>query len=224
MSGSGAEVGGAIPSLMATNMALTGLIGMIVNTLYQMTIGGVVSLVEDRENDFTQEMFVTPISRYAIIIGKIIGSSITSLFQLVGVFAVALLLRIPLGGVDIVRLLLLSPILYLAGGAFGICFISFVRDPKVAGMGSLLLVFPQMFLSGVLIPIRHASGLLALLTYIMTMTYSVDLARAFFYWGSSEYSRTVLYSPLLDLVVTAAFFVVFSIIGTVLFTRAEQYR
>ncbi len=78
---------------------------MIVNTLYQMTIGGVVSLVEDRENDFTQEVFVSPISRYAIIIGKIIGSSITSLFQLVGVFAVALLLRIPLGGVDIVRLL-----------------------------------------------------------------------------------------------------------------------
>jgi len=29
------------------------LTGMIVNTLYQMTIGGVVSLVEGRENDFT---------------------------------------------------------------------------------------------------------------------------------------------------------------------------
>src|SRR5258708_2994208 len=72
--------------------------------------------------------------RYAIISGKISGSSITSLFQLVGVFAVALLLRIPLGGVDIVRLLLLSPILCLVGGAPGICFISFVRDPQVAGM------------------------------------------------------------------------------------------
>jgi hypothetical protein len=72
--------------------------------------------------------------RYAIISGKISRSSITSLFQLVGVFAVALLLRIPLGSMDIVRLLLLSPILRLAGGAPGICFISFVRDPKVAGM------------------------------------------------------------------------------------------
>jgi ABC-type multidrug transport system permease subunit len=86
--------------------------------------------------------------------------------------------------VDIVRLLLLSSILYLAGGALGICFISFVRDPKVAGMGSLLRVFPQMFLSDVLIPIRHASGLLALLTYIKPMTYSADLARAVFYWAA----------------------------------------
>src|SRR5690348_1106421 len=71
-------------------------------------------------------------------------------------------------------------------------------------MGSPLLVFPQMFLSGVLIPVRHASGLLALLTYIMPMTYSVDLARTVFYWGNADYSRIVLYSPLLDLVVTAA--------------------
>jgi ABC-2 type transport system permease protein len=200
------------------------LTGMIVNTLYQMTIGGVASLVEDRENDFTQEMFVSPISRYAIITGKIIGSSMISLFQLVGVFAVALILRIPLGGMDVVRLLLVTPIFCLAGGALGTCFIGFVRDPKVAGMGSLLLVFPQMFLSGVLIPLRHASGLLAILTYIMPMTYSVDLARAVFYWGNAEYSRIVLYNPLLDLAVTAAFFAVFSIVGTALFTKAEQYR
>ncbi len=91
-------------------------------------------------------------------------------------------------------------------------------------MGLLLRVFPQLFLSGVLIPIHHASGLLALLTSMMQMTYSVDLARAVFYWGSSAYRRTVLYGPLLDLVVTAAFVAVFSIIGTVLFTHAEQYR
>jgi len=80
-----------------------------------------------------------------------------------------------------------------------------------------------MFLSGVLIPIRHASGLLAILTYIMPMTYSMDLARAVFYRGKPEYSRVVLYSPLLDLVVTVVFFVVFSLVGTVLFMRAEQY-
>ena len=149
---------------------------------------------------------------------------VTSLFQLVGVFAVALPLGIPLGGVKFVRLLLLAPVLCLAGGALGVFFIGFVRDPKVAGMGSLLLVFPQMFLSGVLISLRHASGLLALLKYIMPMTYSVDLARAVFYWGTPEYSRVVLSGPLPDLVVTSAFFVVFSVIGTILFALAEQYQ
>lgn len=200
------------------------LVGMIVNTLYQITIGGVSSLIEDRENDFTQEIFVTPISRYSIILGKIIGASGTCLFQLIEIFVIAFILRIPLDGMEIARLLLLSPVICLAGGALGVCFIGLVREPKAAGMGSLLLVFPQMFLSGVLIPVRHASGLLATLTAIMPMTYSVDLARAIFYWGHVEYNLTVLYNPLLDLVVTATFFVVFSSVGTILFTRSERHR
>ena len=37
------------------------LIGMIANTLYQGTITGMTNLVEERENDFTAELFVAPI-------------------------------------------------------------------------------------------------------------------------------------------------------------------
>jgi hypothetical protein len=36
------------------------------------TAQGVISLIEDRENDFSQEIFVSPISRYAIVFGKIL--------------------------------------------------------------------------------------------------------------------------------------------------------
>ena len=39
------------------------LIGMLVNGLFMITMMGVNSLVEDRENDFTQEILVAPISR-----------------------------------------------------------------------------------------------------------------------------------------------------------------
>ena len=50
------------------------LIGMIANSMYQGTITGVTNLVEERENDFTAELFVAPISRYAVLLGKLIGS------------------------------------------------------------------------------------------------------------------------------------------------------
>ncbi len=53
------------------------LLGMIAATIAMNTMMSVTSLVEDRENDFTQEIFVAPISRYSIILGKIIGGSIT---------------------------------------------------------------------------------------------------------------------------------------------------
>ena len=80
------------------------------------------------------------------------------------------------------------------------------------------------FSVGVLIPVNHSSGLLAVLTYLMPMTYLVDLARAVFYWGTAQFSHIVVYNPALDLLVTAVFFAIFSSVGTIFFTRVSQQR
>jgi ABC-2 type transport system permease protein len=108
------------------------LIGMIANTMYQGTIVGVTNLVEERENDFTAELFVAPISRYAVLLGKIIGSSIASLVSLVGIIAMIFVMQIPMNFGDLLRVIALAPVLALAGGALGVLFIGFVQDPKVA--------------------------------------------------------------------------------------------
>ena len=56
------------------------------------------------------------------------------------------------------------------------------------------------------------------------MTYSIDLARNIFYWGKPEYAAAVLNSVGLDLAVTVGFFLVFTIVGTYLFVRADRNR
>src|SRR6476646_3542929 len=109
------------------------LIGMIANTMYQGTITGVTNLVEERENDFTAELFVAPISRYAVLLGKLIGSGIAAMFSLVGIIAMIFVMQIPMDAGDLLRVIALTPILALAGGALGVFFIGFVHDPKTAG-------------------------------------------------------------------------------------------
>jgi ABC-2 type transport system permease protein len=200
------------------------LIGMIANTMYQGTITGVTNLVEERENDFTAELFVAPISRYSVLLGKIIGSGLASLVSLVGIIAMIFVMQIPMNFGDLLRVIALAPVLALAGGSLGVFFIGFVQDPKVAGAGVALLVFPQMFLAGALIPVANSSGVLGLLAKVMPMTYSIDLARNIFYAGKPEASFTVLNSPWLDLAVTVGFFLVFTIVGTYLFVRADRNR
>jgi ABC-2 type transport system permease protein len=200
------------------------LIGMVANTLYQGTIVGVTNLVEERENDFTAELFVAPISRYAVLLGKIVGSGIASLISLVGIIAMILIMQIPLNFGDLLRVIALAPILALAGGSLGVFFIGFVQDPKTAGAGVALLVFPQMFLAGALIPVAASTGILGLLAKLMPMTYSIDLARNIFYAGKPEAAFTVLNSPWVDLAVTVGFFLVFTIVGTYLFVRADRNR
>ena len=215
-----ANLSGALPYAYLPFM----LIGMIANSMYQGTITGVTNLVEERENDFTAELFVAPISRYAVLLGKLIGSGIAAMFSLVGIIAMIFVMQIPMDAGDLLRVIALTPVLALAGGALGIFFIGLTQDPKTVAIGVPLLIFPQLFLSGALIPVANSTGLLGLLAKIIPMTYSIDLARNIFYWGKPEYAVAVLHGPWLDLAVTVGFFLVFTIVGTILFVRADRNR
>ena len=215
-----ANLSGALPYAYLPFM----LIGMIANSMYQGTIAGVTSLVEERENDFTAELFVAPISRYAVLLGKLIGSGIAALVSLVGIVAMIFIMQIPMNAGDLLRVFALTPVLALAGGALGVFFIGITQDPKVVAVGVPLLIFPQMFLSGALIPVSASAGLLGVLAKIIPMTYSIDLARNIFYWGKPEYSAALLHPWTLDLAVTVGFFLFFTIVGTFLFVRADRNR
>ncbi len=156
--------------------------------------------------------------------GKMLGAAVAAMISLIGVLAMIFVMQIPMDPGDLLRVLMLAPILAVAGGALGILFIGFVQDPKVAGLGVVLLVFPQMFLSGALIPSTNSTGLLGILSKLMPMTYSIDLARNIFYAGKPEYAFTVLHPFWLDLGVTVAVCVVFIVVGTVMFVRRDRNR
>jgi ABC-2 type transport system permease protein len=200
------------------------LIGMVANSMYQGTITGVTNLVEERDNDFTAELFVAPISRYAVLLGKLIGSGIAAMFSLIGIVAMIVIMQIPMNAGDLLRVIALTPVLALAGGALGVFLIGLTQEPRTVAVAVPLLIFPQMFLSGALIPVSASSGILGALARIIPMTYSIDLARNIYYWGKPEYALAVLHPPMVDLAITVAFFLVFTIVGTILFVRADRNR
>ncbi|MFA1821099.1 ABC transporter permease [Virgibacillus oceani] len=200
------------------------MIGMMVNSLFMETISGMSSLIEERDKNMTQELYVSPISRYSIILGKMVGSGVMSIIGLAGILIVAIVMKVPLGGMNMVWLLLITPIIGMVGASLGIFFIGFVRDAKTADAGSMLLVMPQLLLSGAIIPITYSEGILGFLAKIMPMTYCIDFARAVFYWGEPEYDAIVVHHPLLNLSVMASLFLIFSIVGSIMFARSETNR
>lgn len=198
--------------------------GVVVSTLYQATFTSVIKLIEDRENDFTQVIFVAPISRYAMILGKIFGGTVTSFLSLLGLLLMGLLLQIPLSLANVGQVILMWPVISIAGGTLGILFISIVNDLRTADIGSFMIVIPQMFLAGIMTPVTNSTGFLGLLAHLMPMTYLADLLRNIAYAGQPEYSQIVLYSPLVDLAAIVGVSAAFLIAGTVLFTRSSQAR
>lgn len=199
-------------------------IGVLGQTLFQSTASGIISLVEDRQNDFAQEMFIAPISRYAIIVGKIAGETFVSLVQIAGVLAFALLIGIPLSAGGLLRVLPFVFLVSLFGGAFGVLVMSNLPNQRAASDIFPFLLFPQFFLAGVFNPIAHLPLPILIASRIAPMTYAVDLLRSAYYFGRPEYSRVVLFSPLADIAVVTAFGMVFLIAGTFLFVRNERNR
>lgn len=199
-------------------------IGVLAQTLFQSTAAGIISLVEDRQNDFSQEMFIAPISRYAILLGKILGETLVSIVQVFGVLIFAFIIGIPLEVGGLLRIIPFIFAISFFGGAFGVMVMANLSDQKSASQIFPFLLFPQFFLAGVFNPIIDLPLPIMIASRIAPMTYAVDLLRSVYYWGKPEYPKVVLFNPLLDLVVVLGIGVIFLGIGTFVFIKNERNR
>ncbi len=198
--------------------------GVLVQTVYQSTTTGVISLMDDRENDFSQEIFVSPISRYSIIFGKIFGETLVAFPQGAVIIVFAFVIGVPLSWAQVGGLAVTGFIAALYGGAFGILMLALVSSRRAADQIFPFILLPQFFTAGIFSPIKVLPLYLEILSLLSPMRYAVDLTRGIFYWGMPEYERIVLASPLANLAVIGASFALLMIIGTWLFTRSERNR
>lgn len=159
---------------------------MLAQTLFQSASQGLISLINDRENDFSQEMFVAPISRYAIIFGKILGESLVALPQGITILLFGVLILRPRPA-QVLLLLVASVLVSLFGGAFGVLVLANFASQQTANQVFTFVMLPQYFLAGVFYPIKVLPPGLNVLSFISPMRYAVDLARGLFYAGRPEY-------------------------------------
>ncbi len=199
-------------------------VGILAQSLFQSTASGVISLIEDRENDFSQEIFVSPISRYSIIAGKIFGESMVAMAQIVAIFVIGIIIRVPFNPVKLLLLVPFGLIVCLLGGAFGILILANLSSQRSANQIFPFIMFPQFFLAGVFSPIKNLPFYLLFLSRISPMTYAVDLLRSIYYSGMPEYSKIVIYNYWYDLILIILMIAVFMSIGTYLFIKNERNR
>src|SRR3989338_193741 len=173
-------------------------IGVLGQTLFQSTASGIISLIEDRENDFAQELFVAPISRFTLLIGKILGETGVAYSQTVGVIIMGLFLGLRFAPSELILILIGGIICSLAGGSFGLMVLANLQSQRSANQLFPFLIFPQFFLAGVFNPIKHLPPILFVLSRIAPMTYAVDFIRGLYYLGKPEAEEVVLHSPLLN--------------------------
>ncbi len=198
--------------------------GVLGQTVFQSAALGLVSLLEDRENDFSQEIFVSPISRYTIIFGKILGETLVALPQGLGILLFGFLLGVPYTPASLLALLLSSLVVALFAGSFGVIILANLQSQRAANQIFPFIFLPQFFTAGVFTPLQNLPWYLDLISRLSPMRYAVDFQRGLFYAGRPEYDKVVLASPLVNLAIMGGLFVIFMVAGTALFVRAERNR
>jgi ABC-2 type transport system permease protein len=198
--------------------------GVLAQTIWQSATLGLVSLIADREEDFSQEIFVSPVSRYAIVAGKIIGESLVALPTGLGILVVGLLIGVPLSPLVLIALIPVSLLIAVYGGAFGLLILSNLKSQRTATQIFPFLLLPQFFLAGVFNPIHNLPLPLAILSALSPLRYAVELMRNVVYGLQPDVAAPATTPLAINLAAIGVSFAAFLIIGTALFVRAERNR
>jgi ABC-2 type transport system permease protein len=212
---------GKVTGLSTITLSFT---GVLAASLFQSAAAGMISIVEDRENDFSRELFIAPVARLTLLAGKIAGESAVAVAQGVCIVAFAVAFGVRMTGLQALGLAGTGLASCLLGAAFGLATISALPNQRSAMQIFQFLIIPQYVLGGVLVPLAGAPRVLGALAWLMPMRYCVDLTRAVFYAGTAGYARVVSGGAALDLAVIAGLAVLLLSAGGFLFSYRERVR
>ncbi len=198
--------------------------GILVQNVFQSSFLGVISLILDREKDFAMSIFVAPVSRYSIILGKILGESLVSFAQLVGIIAFGKIMGVSFHYSILISVLPIAFLASVVGASFGILMSSRFERGESAQRLFPFLVFPMIFSSGAFTPVNNLPPILNFIKNINPLYYGVDLMRNFIYAGSPVLPHVTSNPWYYDLAVFTTLGIIFFFAGTYLFAQKEGNR
>jgi ABC-2 type transport system permease protein len=162
-----------VPAILAMTLMLTTLI------LPSMAV------VREKEIGTLEQIIVTPIRPWQLIVGKLFPFWVIGVVNLLAVTSVVILLfGVPLRGHLAVLLVLTLPFLMTTLG-LGLLVSTLVGNQQQAMMSSIFLVMvPMIYLSGLIFPIENMPRPMQAVTYAIPLRYYNNVIRGVFLKGS----------------------------------------
>jgi len=212
--GSSLQLAGSTGTTNYLDFLVPGVLGMVA-LFTNMSLSSGMSFMFDKEFGFLKEILVAPVSRSSILLGKALGGTTTTFIQGIVIVVVAALLGVrlsgPLGLPAAFALVVVTMFfITMSFSELGMSFASRVESIEGFQVVVVFLALPLSFLSGALFPVTSLPGWMEVLVDINPLTYAVDVLR---------YGFTGLHAcPLtLDFGVVVGFFILMTIISTLLF-------
>jgi ABC-2 type transport system permease protein len=164
------------PDLVSAYFMIPGLIGLILAAI--MGIVTATAVVRERERGTIEQLIVTPIRSWELVLGKILPYTILGLFNTVVIIAVGRWwFDVPVRG-SMVLIFALSAIFLLSGLGIGLFASTIANTQQEAMLTVYMTILPSIFLSGFIYPLQALPIVLQWISYAIPLRYFLVIIRA----------------------------------------------
>ena len=171
------------PDLLSANYMVPGVVALVL-MIITMTLTS-LGIVKEKEIGTLEQLMVTPIRPYQLILGKLIPFVIIGFVDVTLVLSIAhFWFEVPLVG-SLLLLYGLSGLFILTTLGLGL-FVSTIAKSQQQAMliAQFFFFMPFMFLSGFAFPIANMPVVIQYITYVIPLRYFLEIVRAVFLKGS----------------------------------------
>jgi ABC-2 type transport system permease protein len=170
------------PELKSRNFMVPGVLGLLLMVMTMLLTS--LAIVKEKELGTLEQLVVTPIKPYQLIIGKLAPFFFIGVVDVIlVVFFASLVFSLPVKG-GILLLLFLSLIFLMTTLGLGL-FISTISRTQQQAMMTAIFFFmlPMMFFSGFVFPIENMPAIIQYVSYIIPLRYYFVIVRGLFLKG-----------------------------------------
>lgn len=170
------------PDLISAYFMVPGVIGQILYALTSILTANAV--VRERERGTIEQLIVTPIRSWELMVGKIIPYIILALLNTLEVLALgSWLFDVPIRS-DLVMIILLSGLFLVSGLGIGLLASTIANTQQEAMLMVFMTLLPSIFLSGFFFPLEAMPKILQWISYVVPLRYYLVIIRSLLIKGA----------------------------------------
>jgi ABC-2 type transport system permease protein len=171
------------PAMRSPNFFVPGVIGVVLQIA--TTFATAMSIVRERERGTLEQLLVSPLSRWGLMLGKLTPYMVIGMAMAVGLFAIMhWLFAVPIAG-SLVALLIASVVYVFALLSLGLLISTRAQNQMQALQMSMTLIMPSVFFSGFIFPRETMPWIFYAIGSCLPTTYFIELMRAIILRGAS---------------------------------------
>src|SRR5204863_3869996 len=151
-----------------------------------------VSFLRERTSGTLERLLATPLTRGELVVGYLGGFAVFALLQALVILAFTVfVLKVQYRG-NLATIFLVEAVLVVGAVSLGLAISAFARNELQAVQFVPIVLVPQIFLSGLLVPVDQLNDVLRAISVVLPLTYANEALRSVMVKGYALTDRLIL--------------------------------